>query len=398
MDDQLQLDRQLTEFFAQAKATSLTPDEREFCRFAIESHLMAQSVSLTEAGRLDGMAHGRQTSGAPDLFLDEKEKRHVRKNIVSFMQQNPRYVPDAEVQSFSFYRIFELAFPRFALGVLMFVGVGAGVTFASQASVPGDFLYSFKVNVYEPMVSKLATSDTSQAAWEARRAQNRLKEATKLAAESKLTEEAAARLRISFEKHLEKTQENINILAANGDEEVATSIQTNLEKYLESNSSIVRQIASGGDEDPSMGIAAAARAKDSTDDKDEKEKGNSSAAHQDALVKKVQTILNAVAGSSSSDASSSVVVTSSSKAKGEDKKDGASSAASSERAVSSAKESQASSAVSAIIDVDTDEEVEVDLEANLGAQASSAAVLVPALFEDIMTATSSVPPLPNLLP
>lgn len=398
MDDQLQLDRLLTEFFAEAKATSLTPDERELCRFAIESHLMASSVRLTEGTRQQGgMAHGRQSSGSPDLFLGEKEKRHVRKNIVAFMRQNPRYVPDAQVESFSFYRIFDLAFPRFALGVLMFVGVGASVTFASQSSVPGDFLYPFKVNVYEPMVSKLATSDTSQAAWEARRAQNRLKEAAKLADESKLTEEAAAALRVSFERHLEKTQENIDILAAKGDADVATSIQTSLETYLDSNSSIVRQIAAGGGTDPSMGIAAAAKQESSS----EKQRGNSSVAHEKALVKKVQTILNAVTASSSSKSSAGV---SSGSKKSEAKADSSSSIASSKHAESSvktessSKESITSSATSAAIDVDVDGDVEIDVEANLGGQTSSATQLVPALFEEIMTATSSVPPLPNLLP
>lgn len=391
MDDQLRLDRQLTDFFAEAKATSLTPDEREHCRFAIESHLIAQSVSLTAEGRLDGMAHGRESSALSGVSLDERERRQLRKNLVSFMQQNPRYIPDAEVETFSLYRIFELAFPRFALGVLMFVGVGASVTFASQASVPGDFLYSFKVNVYEPVVSKLATSDTSQAVWEARRAQNRLKEAAKLAEESKLTDEAAADLRLHFQKHLEKTQRNIDTLQANGDVDVATSIQTSLNTYLESNSEIVRKISRGGHDDPSVGVAAIKEQPSSDDNKNGHAKKPSSSRGY-SLIETVQTILNTQQSSSTTK---------------EKKKDGDSS---SETEVSSSKNdehssssrpAEAKSSVAASVESheDEDEDGEIDGEADLGSQVSSAASLVPALFNDIMQATSSaVPPLPDLLP
>ncbi len=382
MDDQLRLDRQLTDFFAEAKATSLTPDEREHCRFAIESHVMAHSVSLTAEGRHDGMAHGRESSR---VFLNEKEKRQLRKNLVSFMQQNPRYIPDAEVEAFSLYRIFELAFPRFALGVLMFVGVGAGVTFASQASVPGDFLYPFKVNVYEPVVSKLATSDTSQAAWEARRAQNRLKEATKLAADSKLTVEAAADLRVQFQQHLEKAQRNIDTLEAKGNAEVATSIQTSLNTYLESNSSIVRRIVTSGGADSSVGAAAAITAKEppsSNDNANGRAKKQSSSRGY-SLVETVQTILSNSAESSSS---SSAAAKSSAMSKSEDNQ-------------KSSASTQAQSSAAASVQVEVDVDVEIDIEANLGTQVSSAATLVPALFNDIMDATSSAnPPLPNLLP
>lgn len=335
------------------------------------------------------MAYGWESSNG----LNGKEKRQMRKSIVAFMRQNPRYVPDAEVEAFSLYRIFELAFPRFALGVMMFVGVGASVTFASQASVPGDFLYPFKVNVYEPMVSKLATSDTSEAAWEARRAQNRLKEATKLAAESKLTDEAVADLRMHFQQHLEKTQRNIDTLEAKGNAEVASSIQTSLKTYLESNSEIVRRISAGGGMDHSVGAAAAITTKEppSSNGNAYGHANKPSSSRGYSLVETVQTILNTTAHSSveSSDASS--------KGKTDEKSSSSariitSSSKKNEQSSSGYAETQSSAAASVDVDVD------LDIEADIGTQASSTA-LVPALFEDIMTSTSSTNPLlPNLLP
>ncbi len=365
MDDQLQLDRHLAEFFAEAKATCLTHDEREHCRFAIESHLIAQSVSLAAGGRLDGMTRGRGSPGMSEIFLDGKEKRQLRKNLVSFMRQNPRYVPDAEVQTFSLYRIFELALPRFALGVLMFVGVGAGVTFASQASVPGDFLYPFKVNVFEPAVSKLATNETSQAAWEARRAQNRLKEAARLESESKLTEQVASDLRLLFKLHLEKTQKNIDALQEKGDVDVATSIQTRLNEYMESNSAIVKRIASEKHEDSPVGAAMAKEPPSHEEGANGHSKKPSSHGH--SLVETVQSILNESNSSAASEK------------KADDKdKDEDSNHSSSQKQGSSSSSREADASSSSV--ADTDDDVDADLE------------------NGIREVETEIAPLPNLLP
>lgn len=395
MDDQLRLDRQLTEFFSEAKAISLTPDEREQSRFAIESFLMAHSVSLVPEGRLQkGMEQGTRSSASPQLFLGEEERRQVRNNLIEFMQQNPRYVPEAEIETspVSLYRIFELAFPRFALGVLLFVGIGAGVTYASQASVPGDFLYPFKVSVYEPFVSKIATSDTSQAAWEARRAQNRLKEAAKLAAEAKLTKEAADELRMQFEEHLARTQRNIDVLNSSGKTDVALSIQTELESYLDSNSSIVREIAADGD--PRVGVAAAAKIGASSSDANGKAGHHSSNGH--SLTQKVMTILSLPPSSVSSGHD---VASSASSATGDAKASSSLSeeSAKSSSAVSSKHEEQSSSKEGGQSSVaqQTSSQAAVDVDVEVSSEADD---LVPQVFHDIMESTSSaVPPLPQLL-
>jgi len=371
MDDQLRLDRHLEEFFAQAKAISLSADERQRSRVAIESYLMAHSVSLVPADRLqDRMDKGKSTSVFPDLFLDRKEKGRVRRNIIEFMRQNPCSLQQEEIDApaISLYRIFEVAFPRFALGVLVFVGVGASVTFASQASVPGDFLYPFKVSVYEPFVSKLATSETSQAAWEAHRAQLRLREAAKLADEERLTKEKAKQLRAQFEEHLAQTQRSIDVLNAAGKKDTALSIQTELETYLDSNSTIVREISA--DEEGRGGMAAAAKLPSSEDKRNE----HHEPPHGHSLEEKVMKILSLPSSSVAASRTSS----------SSDDGDGSSSRQNGKSsAPSSQREGHSSS------EPDTHSE-EMDHEES---HVSSASDIVPQVPGDVLEQASSVEPL-----
>lgn len=389
MDDQLQLDRQLTDFFAEAKSVSLSATESETLRFAMETFLMEKSVSPSPATRLqEYMTHGREASGFNDHFLGDKEKRQLRKNLVSFMQQNPRVAPreviEEAVESFSLFRMFEIAVPRLALGLLLFVGLGAGVSFASQSTVPGDFLYPFKVAVYEPIVSKLTTDEKSQAAWEAQRLENRLKEAEQLSASSKLTKENAAELRVRFNSHLNAAQKNIEALNAKGKADVALSIQTGLETYLDSHSTAVRDISLEEDAQVTVDADAAVAAKKipAAAMKDVVPPANAN-----SLVQKVQTILSlpaAASSSASSEASSAASLGSGEEASSSSKEHGGASK-------SSKKEEPESSSSHG------------NKEKSSAAQASSAAEqesssLVSDLFDDIMDAASSATTLPDLLP
>lgn len=394
MDDQLQLDRQLVEFFQEAQSVSLSPAEKETMRYAMETFLMEKSVIASPASRLqEYMAHGREASGGAH-YLGDKEKRQLRKNIVSFMQQNPRVVPEEAMEeavgTFSLFRLFEIAVPRLALGLMLFVGLGAGVSFASQSAIPGDFLYGFKVKVYEPIVSTLSTSDEAQAKWEAKRVENRLKEMEQLSVSANRTEQNAAELRVRFNDHLEAAQKNIESLNAKGEADVALTIQTGIETSLDSHSSALRDIALESDHDASVGAAVSVMAKQQRGGGQDHSKP--SVPPGLSLKEKVQTILSLPALVPASSSSSAQPGTASSSSEGfvsssSVRSDSTSSAASSK---SKKNDKPSSSSIGAA--------VSSSVHSSAAPQTESSSSLVPQLFDDIMDAASSTMSLSDLLP
>ena len=251
MEPQPQLDELLTAFFREAKALTLTQPERELLRYEVESHLLAHSVSLIGDGRhtigMNYETHYQNGFGA--YSLEEEERSSLRSGLLSFMRQVPLAVKTPQEQyedaPLSFARVFEVLFPRVGLACLIFIAIGTTVTFAAQSSIPGDFLYPFKVKLYEPIVSSLALTETSHASLESSEAINRLKEAEELAAEARLTKDEAAALRQNFSYHVQNAEKNLQDLASSGnagDASEAVAIGLTLKSYVESHAAIVQAI------------------------------------------------------------------------------------------------------------------------------------------------------------
>lgn len=94
-------------------------------------------------------------------------------------------------------------------GFLIAALLGGGVSFASENSLPGDFLYPVKIKVNEEVRAVLSVNAETKADWEARRAERRFEEAVQLAAEGRLDDEAEASIEAAVEKHALKADENL---------------------------------------------------------------------------------------------------------------------------------------------------------------------------------------------
>ncbi|MDO8548354.1 MAG: DUF5667 domain-containing protein, partial [bacterium] len=139
--------------------------------------------------------------------LSHNEKQAIRLALYDAMKK-----PLAVMQEVKVVRAVRSSYvwfsPRFALPVAVFliVGLGTGTAYASQASVPGDTLYSIKVNITEPALGALAISDGAKAQWHAQVAQTRLEEAETLAASGKLDATTSAELSQDFDEHSNEAQ------------------------------------------------------------------------------------------------------------------------------------------------------------------------------------------------
>lgn len=146
-------------------------------------------------------------------FTDAAWLARTKHLLLAYMSAHP-HQPRASLASWLSSRIFVRAATVMAVFALMLVGV-AGVTFASQESIPGDALYSWKVSV-ENIQSVFLVSTQNRAEFEVQRTTKRLKEVTELAVRKEtnhaIVEEATIRLetqiKVASEKIAEAAVEN----------------------------------------------------------------------------------------------------------------------------------------------------------------------------------------------
>jgi hypothetical protein len=97
--------------------------------------------------------------------------------------------------------------------VLLLILSGGSVSYGAESAIPGDTLYSLKVNVNEEIWSALAFSNEMKAEWETERAERRLEEATSLVALGDIREEIVTQIAENFEAHAIRVEDSVEKLA-----------------------------------------------------------------------------------------------------------------------------------------------------------------------------------------
>lgn len=134
-------------------------------------------------------------------------------------------------------------------GLLVFVLTGAGTASAAQGALPGDLLYTVKINVTEPVKVALASTPAAKAAVHAELADVRVEEAQALAAQGRLDATTTAALATNFDHHAQNAQEFADA-AEEEDPAAATQVKTKLASSLAANGAVLREIGKGSkDED-----------------------------------------------------------------------------------------------------------------------------------------------------
>ena len=121
--------------------------------------------------------------------------------------------------------------------------IGGGTSFAAESALPEDVLYPVKISVNEEVRSFVAFSNEAQAKWDARRAERRLEEAEKLAAEGRLNAETRAQIESRFESHAEAFQERTERVEVRQDTKGSFEMNSNFEASLKAHERVLAQIA-----------------------------------------------------------------------------------------------------------------------------------------------------------
>lgn len=128
---------------------------------------------------------------------------------------------------------------RIALSSFLFVlFAGGSVSAVASSALPGDPLYSFKVNVNEQVKGFFLNTSEEKVAWQKGRIENRLSEIKTLAETKTLTKAKQATLQKALDNHVNEITKELDTLSENAPS-TALSVSATLEESLRANQDIL---------------------------------------------------------------------------------------------------------------------------------------------------------------
>jgi|GEM_PF-3064986 len=134
------------------------------------------------------------------------------------------------------------------IAIILALVLSGSASYAAEGSMPGDLLYPVKVSVNEKVGAALAVSAESKAELQAKLAGRRLAEATRLAADSKLTADASSKLSSDFAAHADSAVAHTKELEKKN-ASVAIGFASNFESSLTAHEALLAEVNSEGDTD-----------------------------------------------------------------------------------------------------------------------------------------------------
>jgi hypothetical protein len=125
--------------------------------------------------------------------------------------------------------------------ILIFLLAGS-TCFAAGEALPGDALYSIKVNVNERVETFFAAGDEASAKVAANHASVRLEEAERLAVQGRLNVAAETYLSDKFMSEAEKVEHAVVVLQATGNARAAEAISSDFETSLGAHNTVISQL------------------------------------------------------------------------------------------------------------------------------------------------------------
>jgi len=201
------MDKLTKQFFGDAKRMQLSSQEKALLWQGISTFASAKQINLSSLEKSDGF---------------DAVARHMRKN--------PMHTP-ASSWVFTWMHFHKLT--ASVLIALIIVGTGGGsVAYASQAAVPGDALYTVKVDITEPLIDVALTfAPEGRAEWERRRLKRRLKEAEHLSERARFTPDRRVLLQKRIEHRMEMLQVHLNGIPEDEREIIQDRVEDVMEKH-----------------------------------------------------------------------------------------------------------------------------------------------------------------------
>jgi len=222
------MNEKIRQFLALAKQVSLRDSDREAMREELIQFLQ-QDQHLTSA---------------KEIMLSESEKDSVRDALSSFMYDHPVL----RRSGFSWQNLFSTRFVGILTVVALLVTTTGTMAYAAEDAVPGDFLYSVKVDFTEPILEKMSLSAEARTQWNLRRVERRLREAETLQKRKEFDPDRREQLERRLEQHMEVLQNRIDRMhdrLPDTPEEATDGVDVRLVVMLEAHEKNLALIESG---------------------------------------------------------------------------------------------------------------------------------------------------------
>ncbi len=143
--------------------------------------------------------------------LSESERGLLRARLTQITQDNI-CIPQSAIPSF-FYRGVQYGL-KISLSTLLFVVfVGGSVSAIADSALPGDPLYTFKINVNEEVKGIFLTTPEEKVAYQKNRVETRVKEIKTLAESETLTMAKQAKAKEALSSQVEKLSKELTALS-----------------------------------------------------------------------------------------------------------------------------------------------------------------------------------------
>lgn len=171
------------------------------------------------------------------MKLTVQEKRAMLSRILG-----PKSIPSP----YSFFlTIMEYRRRVVVAGLLLaFLLTSGGTSYAATSALPGEALYSIKVNVNEGIQSLVAVTADAKAKVEVKHTQTRLAEAEELSKKGRLDAKAQAIIETKIDEHAEALKQNIATLASENATNTVKEVISDLKTSFEEHEAVLTELAS----------------------------------------------------------------------------------------------------------------------------------------------------------
>lgn len=151
-----------------------------------------------------------------NIKLGENQRQVILSNLNEYISENPAVIKSPW---FVTSQVFSMKHLSYAFILVLLVGVGGfGAVNTAKNSLPGDSLYSLKVDVIEPMQYTMAVGTVAKANIESQNLTERLIEAEVLASQGRLNDTSGQEIENRVKQHVDSFNSlvsGVNISAVN---------------------------------------------------------------------------------------------------------------------------------------------------------------------------------------
>jgi len=171
---------------------------------------------------------------AKQIELSSEKKGIIRARLESFIELTPitQTVSKPITSPFSSRISISYFSKAISFALIVLIAGGSTISYASEDTLPGDTLYTVKVNVKEPLEQKLALTPQAKLEVKTKQVEKRLTEAQTLLQKNDTTPEKHKEVEVRVEKQVEEIAQTITKLQEKGDVETILSATSKLQPVL----------------------------------------------------------------------------------------------------------------------------------------------------------------------